>query len=130
MVYSIQQLMVVQMGMMVTNISKAIQVAKAGKYLLVGLPGSLGIKGLVDSGRSADMGHLWSVTTLPELAAKKFHGRFVLGVIEYGSREGDVPTTTGMTYVLGILDATNAGTFFLGVHVSGKFRKPVRCESR
>jgi hypothetical protein len=121
---------VIRKGDMVTNISKAIQVAKAGKYLLVGLPGSLGIRGLVDSGRSADMGHLWSVTTLPELAAKKFHGRFVLGVIEYGSREGDVPTTTGMTYVLGILDATNAGTFFLGVHVSGKFRKPVRCESR
>jgi hypothetical protein len=113
----------------VTNISKAIQVAKSGKYLLVGLPGRFGIQGLVDSGRSADVGYLWSMTTLPELAAKTFHGRFVLGVIEYGSREGDVPTTTGMTYVLGILDATNAGAFFLGVHVSGKFRKPVRCES-
>jgi hypothetical protein len=69
------------------------------------------------------------MTTLPELAAKRFHGRFVLGAIEYRSREGDVPTTTGVTYVLGILDATHAGTFFQGTDASGILLKPVRCES-
>jgi hypothetical protein len=57
---------VLRKGMGFTNIARAIQVAKSGKYLLIGLPG---IRGLVDSGRSADLGYLWSTTTLPELAA-------------------------------------------------------------
>jgi hypothetical protein len=117
-------------GMGFTNIARAIQVAKSGKYLLIGLPGRLGIRGLVDSGQSpANVGYLWSTTTLPELAAMSFHGRFVLGAIEYRSREGDVPTTTGITYVLGILDAKSAGTFYLGTDASGILLKPVRCEA-
>jgi hypothetical protein len=61
-------------GMGFTNIARAIQVAKSGKYLLIGHPGRLGIQGLVDSGRSADVGYLWLTTTLPELAAMSFHG--------------------------------------------------------
>jgi hypothetical protein len=118
-------------GKVFTNIARAIQVAKSGKYLLiVGLPGRLGIRGLVDSGRSADVGYLWSTTTLPELTgAMSCHGRFVLGVIEYRIREGDVPTTTGVTYVLGILDAKSTGTFYLGTDASGILLKPVRCEA-
>jgi hypothetical protein len=116
-------------GNVFTNIARAIQVAKSGKYLLIGLPGRLGIRGLVDSGRSADVGYLWLTTTLPELAAMSCHGRFVLGAIEYRSREGDVPTTTGVTYVLGILVAKSTGTFYLGTDASGILLKPVRCEA-
>jgi hypothetical protein len=118
-------------GKVFTNIARALQVAKSGKYLLIGLPGRLGIRGLVDSGRSADVGYLlWSTTTLPELAgAMSYHGRSVLGVIEYRSREGDVPTTTGVTYVLGILNAKSTGTFYLGTDASGILLKPVRCEA-
>jgi hypothetical protein len=52
-----------------------------------------------------------------------------LGAIEYRSREGDIPTTTGVTYALGILDAKSVGMFYLETDASEILLKPVRCEA-